>query len=218
MKPCMCVTTEPKDARASTRRIRTRKTDLRRKGEFAIISQFREALRNSSLLPRGTSCPETVQEEKDAQSSWPPAWSFVPWSTLPFLPVGLSSNTRENGVVEGFPKHSLSKVGVSEACFSFGFAVKEPRETAFLNSRQPVLLKNFDLELFLKKTFFEYMLVYYESWEKYYLALQKSREKGALFSFGLRKFSDLGDWSVSPEKVELSQSPLLGVKEGKGKR
>lgn len=151
MKPCMCVTTEPKDARASTRRIRTRKTDLRRKGEFAIISQFREALRNSSLLPRGTSCPETVQGEKDAQSSWPPAWSFVPWSTLPFLPVGLSSNTRENGVVEGFPKHSLSKVGALEACFSFGFAVKEPRETAFLNSRQPVLLKNFDLELFFKK-------------------------------------------------------------------
>lgn len=50
-------------------------------------------------------------------------------------------------MVEDFPKHSLSKVGAFEACFSLGFAVKKPCETAFLNSRQPVLLKNFDLEL-----------------------------------------------------------------------
>lgn len=51
------------------------------------------------------------------------------------------------------------------------------------------------------------MLAYYESWEKYYLDLRESREKGALFSLGLRKCSDLGEWSVSPKKVELSQPP-----------
>lgn len=78
----------------------------------------------SSLLPPGTSCPETGQGKMNVWSCWPPAWSFIPWITLPFLPFGLSSNTRENGEVEVFPKHGLSKAAALWFLFFFGLCHK----------------------------------------------------------------------------------------------
>lgn len=162
----------------------------------------------------GLPAQKQCRGEKDAQSSWPPAWSFVPWSTLPFLPVGLSSNTRENGVVEGFPKHSLSKVGAFEACFSFGFAVKKPCETAFLNSRQPVLLKNFDLEFFLKKHFFWVYVGLLWILRKILLSSSEEQGEGGFVFFWLKEVFRLRGLKCVIRESGVKSTPITWHKGG----
>lgn len=117
---------------------RTPKTDLRRKGEFAIILQFKGALRNAapcSLLG--------LPVQKQGRGRWmcgvaglQPGASFLESHSL-FSPLAYLQTPEKMERLRSFLNTASQKLLLCDSCFSLDFAIKG--HCVFLNSRQSVL-------------------------------------------------------------------------------